>query len=468
MKKRLFAAKGFLSISLAGILTGYVSSAMASGFQLFEENGVGVGDYDAGGAAIAEDASTAFYNPAGLTRLDHQQFVASADGIMFNSKFTGTSQWGTNIGNPLTGAPLLPPTGESGTAQGGKDGVIPSFYYSVPINPAMVFAAGLTVPFGLQTMWGDDSIVRYTATESSLTVVDFTPAIGVKLTDQWSVGAGADIERLNATLSSMAGLPSFALATGLPTTAFDTESENTANDWGYGYHVGVLYQLTPDTRFGLAYHSQVSFEPTGNSEFEGPMAATPAPTPFLNTQISNNGANTSISMPAFTMLSGYTNITPIWAVMGSVTYTQWEIFNHLQLNNVEAVVPDLVTGGFDPTQISVFIPENFRNTWRGSLGTSVQLTDQWLLRGGVGYDENPTNAVDRNLRLPDGNRFALAIGAHYQASRCIGLDVGYTHLFIDNGGINNTVIFGPQTDTTIGTTSNYANVVGAQITWDIA
>lgn len=468
MKKRLFAAKGFLSISLAGILAGYVSTSMASGFQLFEENGVGAGDYDAGGAAIADDASTAFFNPAGLTRIDHQQFVGAADGIMFNSEFKGTSQWSTTSINPLTQTPLLPPTGQAGTAQGGKDSVVPSFYYSVPINPAMVFAVGLTVPFGLSTDWSDNSVVAYTATESSLSVVDFTPAIGVKVTDQFSVGAGADIDRLNATLSSMAGLPSLALAQGFPSNAYDTESENTASDWGYGYHVGVLYQFTPQTRAGLTYHSQVSFEPTGNSQFEGPLASTPAPTPFLNTaEISNNGANTAISMPAFTMLSGYTNITPIWAVMGSVTYTQWEIFNHLQLNNVEAVVPDLVTGGFDPTQISVFIPENFHNTWRGSLGTSVQVSDQWLLRAGAGYDENPTNSIDRNIRLPDGNRFALAVGAHYQATHCIGLDVGYTHLFITNGSINNTVIFGPQRDITIGDTSNYANVVGAQITWDI-
>lgn len=468
MKKRLFAAKGFLGISLAGIiLTGYVGSAMASGFQLFEENGVGTGDYDAGGAAIADDASTAFYNPAGLTRIDHQQFVAAGDGVLFHSQFTGTNTWSTNVFNPTTAQPLLPPVSFTGTAQGGRDAVVPSFYYSAPINPAVVFAMGVAVPFGLSTQWSDGSVVSYSATESTLTVFDFTPNLGVKITDQFSVGAGADIDRLNATLSTIAGLPSLAISQGLPSSAFDTESENTASDWGYGYHVGVLYAFTPQTRVGLAYHSQVTFSPTGSSTFTGPLAATPAPQAYINSEISNNGLNTNITVPAFTMLSAYSNLTPIWAVMGSVTYTQWSVFNNLQLNRVEGAEPDLLTTGFDPTQVTVSLPQDFRNTWRVSVGTSLQVSDQWLLRAGTGYDENPTNNVDRNIRLPDGNRFALAIGAHYQVTHCVGFDAGYTHLFINNGDINNTVNFGPQTVSTVGKTSNYANVVGAQITWDI-
>lgn len=470
MKKRLFSAKGFLSISLAGILTGYVGNAMASGFQLFEENGVGTGDYDAGGAAIAEDASTAFYNPAGLTRIDHQQFVASADGIFLNTQFKGANTWNTNVDNPLLpkGTPLLPPITFLGTAQGGRDAVVPSFYYAIPLNPAVVFGFGVTAPFGLSTQWSTNSIVAYSATQSELSVIDFTPALGVKITDQFSVGAGADIDRLNSTLSSMAGLPTLATSQGLMYNAYDTESQNYASDWGWGYHVGVLYQFEPiGPRVGLTYHSQVVFNPSGNSNFTGPLAATPAPSPYTNPEISNNGANTSITMPAFTMLSAFQNITPIWAVMGSVTYTQWNVFNNLTLHNVEAVVPDLVTGGFDPTQIDVSIPQNFRNTWRFALGTSVQVNDQWLLRAGTGWDENPTSDNDRNIRLPDSNRFALAVGAHYQASHCIGIDVGYTHLFLNNTFVNSAQVFGPQTIVTDGSINSYANVVGAQFTWDI-
>lgn len=471
MKKRLFSAKGLLSISLAGILAGYAGNVMASGFQLFEENGVGTGDYDAGGAAIADDASTVFFNPAGLTRIDHQQLVGAVDGVFTSDEFRGSNTWNTNVLNPLLPkpTPLLPPVTFTGSANGGQDAAIPSFYYAIPLNPAVVFGMGVTIPFGLATQYSENSIVAYTATESQLSVIDFTPAIGVKLTNQWSVGAGADIDRLNATLSSMAGLPSLALMQGLNSNAYDTESENTASDWGWGYHVGVLYQpdFDPAGRLGLTYHSQVVFSPSGNSEFSGPLAGVPAPTPYTNPEISNNGASTAITLPAFTMLSAYQNITPIWAVMGSVTYTQWDVFKNLTLNNVEAVTPDLITGGFDPTQINVSIPQNFRNTWRFALGTSVAVTNQWLLRAGVGYDENPTNNTDRNLRLPDGNRIALAIGTHYQMTPCVGFDLGYTHLFIQDTTINNAVVFGPQTIVTNGNVSSYANVVGAQVTWDI-
>ncbi len=471
MKKRLFSAKGLLNISLASILTGYVGNAVASGFQIFEENGVGSGDYNAGGAAIADDASTIFFNPAGLTRIDRQQLVVGADGIFANSEFNGSNTWNTNVLNPLQPkpTPLLPSFTQTGEASGGKDAIVPSFYYSIPLNPAVVFGIGVTAPFGLATQYSDNSIAAYTATESQLSVIDYMPAVGVKLTDQWSLGAGADIDRLNATLSSIAGLPSLATAQGLSSNAYDTESENTASDWGWGYHVGLLFQpqADPGGRFGLTYHSQVDFSPTGDSTFTGPLAGVPAPVPYTNPEISNNGANTTITLPAFTMLSAFQNITPIWAVMGSVTYTQWDVFKNLTLNNVEAVAPDLITGGFDPTQINVSLPQNFRNTWRFAVGSSVAVTNQWLLRAGVGYDENPTNDEDRNLRLPDSNRIAVAIGTHYQVTPCIGFDMGYTHLFIRNTSINDDVVFGSQTIVTSGSVSAYANVVGAQVTWDI-
>lgn len=42
----------------------------------------------------------------------------------------------------------------------------------------------------------------------------------------------------------------------------------------------------------------------------------------------------------------------------------------------------------------------------------------------------------RNVRLLDGDRIGLAIGTHYQPTKAIGLDFGYTHLFIKNVAVN--------------------------------
>src|SRR3990167_6386814 len=78
----------------------YSSLASASAFQLWEQDAASIGNYHAGYAAAAEDASTAFYNPAGLTRFKEQQLVVSADNIFTSFKYRGTVRVNT-IGGGL-------------------------------------------------------------------------------------------------------------------------------------------------------------------------------------------------------------------------------------------------------------------------------------------------------------------------------------------------------------------------------
>src|SRR5690349_1645435 len=48
-------------------------SASAAGFQLLEQNASGIGNAYAGSAAVAENASTIYYNPAGMTQLKERE-----------------------------------------------------------------------------------------------------------------------------------------------------------------------------------------------------------------------------------------------------------------------------------------------------------------------------------------------------------------------------------------------------------
>jgi len=47
-------------------------------------------------------------------------------------------------------------------------------------------------------------------------------------------------------------------------------------------------------------------------------------------------------------------------------------------------------------------------------GIHVRVNQQWLVKGGVGYDQTPSNDTDRNVQLPDGNRFILSLGVHWR------------------------------------------------------
>lgn len=462
MRKQLFSRLVVLG------LVGVSSSAFASGFQLFEANGAGTGNFYAGGAAIADDASTAYFNPAGLVRIHHPQIVLSAVNIFSSVQLKGTDTWsnptGTAVAKLLTGLPLANTYTTSGSAQGGGYNLVPGFDYASPINDTFYFGFSESVPFGLSTDYSNNSFIRYSATDTSVQVLDLSPSIGFKITDKLSAGFGLDADYLDATLNAIGGFPTLAVAEGRPANTFDTKSENNADGWGYGYHAGLLYQFDPCTRVGLSYFSKVSYTVDGTSHFKGPLAG--GPTTIISpvsSDLVSNSLTADTTLPATTMLSFFHQFNPVWSGMATVAYTQWGVFNDLTLNNVQSVTPTLAR-----QTISVTIPENFRNTWRFAAGVNYQPLKDWVFKAGVGYDQTPTEDASRNARLPDGNRTAVALGVHYQMVKNLGVDVGWNHLFVQDGEVHTSNILGSQQTYTSAKAQSHADLVGLQLTWDLA
>lgn len=451
--------KAFIAIGITALLTSMSSESFASAFQLFEQNAVNMGDFGAGGAAIAEDASTAYYNPAGMLRICHQQLVVSGDVINTDFEFSGINVWSTP-------SPLVPPgfrfVQAGNNVQGGNANFVPALHYVAPICDWVVFGVSVVSPFGLQTGYAQTSPIRYSATDTKLITIDISPSLGFKVTNKFSLGAGFDATHLDVTLNSIAGLP---IIPSQP-TRFDTQSKNDGTAWGYGWHAGALYQFTPATRIGLAYHSQLNFNVHGRSRFVGPLAGLAiSGTPTSGTLLS--GLQADVTLPPWTELSAYHDINCHWAVDASIIYTQWSIFNkNLILKGVRAVTIDPNTGMFLPVILNPVIPQNFHNTWRFAVGGNYHPIKPLLFRAGVGYDPTPTNNTDRIARLPDGDRYAVALGAHYQISCPIGLDVGWTHLFIRNTNIRAPAITGLQVSTAVGSYKSHADLFGAQLTWN--
>lgn len=428
-------------LCLAGML-GISSQAMASAFQLWEQDGASVGSYHAGYAALANDASIAFYNPAGIIRIKNQQAVFAGVLIASDFKYVGNIRVNTIMGN----AP------RSVTAQGGQTSFVPALHYVAPINEWVGFGFSIDVPFGLATNYGPNTILRYAATKTSINAIDFSPSLGIKVTDKASVGFGLDVQRVFAEFDLVGGLGAG--------TSLDTTSTNKANDTAYGYHLGAMYQFTSDTRAGISYHSQVVHHLSGSSYFEGPLASD-----FGIPTVMSSRATTKVTLPAYTALSGYHKVLPNVAVMGTVIYTQWNTFRELTLNGISGRTPTLARS----TNITVTIPQFYRNTWNLSLGSEYYLTDRVTLRGAIGYDETPVRNRYRNVQLPDNDRYVVAIGGHYQVSKAVGLDLGWTHFLINQSRVTPpTLVVGGQRTTTSGQASGGADVYSGQVTWDIA
>jgi long-chain fatty acid transport protein len=460
-----FVKRPLINILFTAGLLSLSTHAMASGFQLWEQDAASVGNFHAGYAAEASDASTAWYNPAGITRFRNQQVVFAGSAINTNFRYKGSVSV-TEPSLTLQGIAPVTVTFNSVSVDGGTLNFVPGLHYVAPINEQVGFGFSIGVPFGLNTDYGDNTALRYAGTLTSIRVIDISPSLGFKLNDQISFGVGFDIQRAFAEFNLIGALISpnpFTTRTVL--TQDDTTLKNKVDDTGYGFHAGILYDLNVCTRVGLSYHSQVVHHFSGSSKFEGPIADI-----FNDDEaIVSSRATTNIKLPPYTALSIFHKVTPKWALMGSIIYTQWNTFKRLTLNQASGVT--LVQGSPLPVasnNIQASIPEYYSNTVNISLGANYYATDKVILRGGLGYDQSPVQNKYRNIQLPDGDRYIVAVGGHYQLTKTVGVDAAYLHIFLPQTKINPPpFVLGVETISTNGHVNGSGDVLSGQVTWDI-
>lgn len=436
--KKLRLGTALLPLLVALEILGTTASALASGFAILEQSVRGLGNAFSGSAA-AEDASTIFFNPAGLTRLSGNSAIGAGFYIFPSALFQNS---GSTI---VTGASL---TGGNG-GDGGANVFVPNLYTAWDISDRIKLGLGINSPFGLKTEYDDDWVGRYYAVNSELLTININPTLAAKLTPNLSVGAGINLQYAEAELSNAIdfGLIGFSNRLRTRPQAADGFVELTGDDWSWGYNLGLLYEFSQRTRIGLAYRSSISHELEGNADFSVPAAVAPL---TATGRFRDTGATTELNLPETVSLSGYHQLNPRLAVTSDITWTNWSRFEELRINFNNPVEPDSVQ------------PENWHDTFRYSLGVNYQLSNAWQLRAGVAYDPSPADEEYITPRIPDSDRTWLAIGASFKPSDAISLEVGYAHLFVGDTEIN-------QVSTTSGTLKgefdNSVDIVGLQLNW---
>lgn len=452
MKSMHKPIRSLVSTAVLSVLAS--ASVHAGGFSLYTEgNGAAVGNFGAGLAAEAADASIGWYNPAGLVLIRDEQLVAGGVVVLPSTKISGTSTYMT------TGFPNYVETFSN--LQAAKNALVPSLHMARPLGENATVGLSLIAPFGLSTDYSDASPVRYAATFTELMTFNLAPEIGGRLSENLSIGAGLDLQYAKVKFNRMIGSPAMLSFMGAPANFVDSESYNSGHSFGVGFHAGILGMFNDNhTRIGLNYQSRMKHKFHGYSRLKGPLAINPNGTFTTDNLFSN-----PIELPNLVTLSGYQDVNEKLAVLGSVVYTGWGSLNSVQLNNVAAPRPDLLAN----IRVKSSSAFNYRNAWRAALGANYHVNDKLMLRAGVGYDQTPTNDMDRDVRLPDEDRVALAIGGHYDYNQTIGFDVGYTYLFAPTDPrINKTDAIGATSAYNVNARAKaYANLLGAQVVWHI-
>jgi long-chain fatty acid transport protein len=423
--------------ALAVAIAGISAPASAAFFALAEQSGSGMGTAFAGGAAVAEDASTVWYNPAGMTRFTRPQLVVA--GHYIDPSFTPSVISASSVAVPPAGLPSFPINGGAGKDPG-QAAFVPNLYYTHPITKEFSVGAAINVPFGLTTEYDSTWAGRYHATKSDISSINYNVSGAYKFSDVLSGGVGVNYQTFKAELSQAIDFATLCSITppigancgagaGFFPGSNDGSAKVTADSNAWGYNLGLLAQLPNDFRVGVAYRSKMKQSLKGDFSATVPTPAGAAGAATANVAtargIVDSGASADITLPASISLSFYQQVGQ-WAFMADITKTMWSELPELRIK-------------FDSTQPDSVVTLNLQNSYRYSLGATYQLNEAWILRGGVALDQSPvTNSADRTPRLPDSDRQWLAIGAGLKASSSLSFDFGYAYITMDNSQVRKT------------------------------
>lgn len=394
---------------------------LASRFQLNTQSGASVGNFAAGAAASANDASTSFYNPAGLTRISRQDGIFSLITDISNTQFKGQTNVSPTVGDFSQ---------NTGLAQGGDMRLLPTFLYGAPLDDKWGFGFNVTSPFDVTTNYGQNEFTRYTLSKIDLRIFDLSPSVAYRVLPYLSIGLGIDANRAEIKFNQVNTTDSIVN---------DQLNQSEMTDWAPGWNAGVLWEIDPSTRAGLSYRSSIFHQLYGTSDSAG----------------QETRAKARLKLPPTTLFSLYHNFSSQWALMGSAQYTQWSKTNSFLLTNI-----------LSPTGVtSLILQSHLRNTWLFSLGADYHWTSAFVTRCGIGFDQSAVASSNRTIIMPDSDRYIAAAGLGYRFTDTLSSDLGYSHIFARRSSINHAMVDGSQTITNVGNLDLSDDMIGLQIDW---
>lgn len=370
-----------IGLALAGVAF-VTTSALAGGIDLYEISTPDVGLASAGYAAGAQDATTLFKNPAGMSLLNGPQANASLQALYGSVKFAHNSQTST--------------TGSDG---GNAVGVLPgmSLFITYPVTEKLTVGFGSFSYFGLSEDYGDNWVGRYYVQNATILGMSLMPAASFKVNDWLSIGGG---------LNAMYGYLDTQVALN---TLGPNDGQLTLKDeeWGFGGNAGIMITPRPGTRIGVNYLSQVKLNFSDKPQVNNAplLAALPA---------FKNAVNLGVTVPQSVMVGIYQELNAQWAVMADVGWQQWSKFGEVEVGYDAIKNPGSLT-----TQL------NYEDTWHGALGLEYKYSDQWRFTGGAAYDSSAVSDANRTVVLPMGATYRVGLGSFCAISKSVDLGAAY-------------------------------------------
>lgn len=377
-----------LSAVVVGIGCALVRSALALGFRNPDQAAAATAQGEAF-IAQADDASAAYYNPAGLTQRTGFEAMAGSYLLFRDVQFRSAGSR-----DDMSKFDFLP------HLYAGADFGLEAWRFGLAVN----------VPYGLSVDWGRTGPFAYLVTEANLMVLNTAPTIAYRLSEELSVGVA-----LNLYYGDV--LQKFEYSPLLPGSRFRFDGDGL----GVGATVGVRWQPHTQHAFAIVYRSPFRVDLDGR-------ARTINAGPFTTT----GDASVKFQFPQ-SLAAGYAFWpNPKLKLETNIEWTNWDLLNTVRLRSANPVFSG------DPRAT---IPFHWEDSFFYEFGAQYQVADDWFLRAGYIFSENTVPTRTFGPLVPDSDRHVFSVGIGFQRDR-FSTDLAYQYSLSENRTIPATNPFG--------------------------
>ena len=428
---RLFMYSAGIAI-LAGVAA--APKAHASAFYIEEQSVRGTGRAYSGEVADT-GVESLWWNPAAIADTPGEMYIGA------NSILTSATVHDT--GSTLTGPFGTRPVGGSPNQYDPVlFGVVPNSAGSFRINDRFAIGLSFAAPFNFTSQYDADSFARYDSLKARLTTLDAQLTGAMKVTDWLDFGVGFNTEYTSANLAQ--AYP--GIVPGEPDGNLDLKGDS----YDFGYTVGARVHEGPWS-FGASYKSAITHDLDGRVELNG----SPSVAPLIDAR--SNGT-AKFTTPWIATVGARYRILPRVTLNVQAERFGWSEFNSIDVNAGPV--------------LSQTIVEGYRDTTSGAVGVDYDVTNRWVMRAGVGYDQSPIQLKYRNTFVPDSDRMLYTVGTSYKATPKLTLEGAFEYVAFRGDNLDYTSQYYPGTVlatsvTERGTVAGNAKIlsVGARYTY---
>ena len=377
------------------------SMIWGSGFSLFEHSNRAMA---MGGAfaAVADDPSALFWNPAGMA-------FQTGEGIqvMFGAILIAPEQ--TFYGES-------PYPGEGYTADQVEQVFPPAhIYLGIPVNDRLEVSFSFSNPFGLGSEWDDDFLGRYISRKADLLNYDLGVSMAYQLSETFAFGIGVDYVMSTLEIERTVGL--INPFNQQLTDVADAKMGSTGINSGFAWNVGLLWKIGGGFTLGGVYRSGFTIDYEGDGEFNQVLTGYPEFDAVIASFLPVDEKvpiTTSIEYPDFWTI-GLSWQNEKWTLSGQYGVMGWTSFDELAI-----IFPE------NP-ELSSVVPENFEDAAQYRIGGEYRASQHVALQLGYLIDETPQPIQSMSPLLGDGDRTGYSAGFSYYTNR-FRLDLGYMYI----------------------------------------